>query len=361
MTTDRTGNLTDYGNQTLSKPSEMKDFFTHTSKDTDGSIGHEYRYTPEWTKWHGIYRILPEYKAMINKFASWTFGRGIKADEKNKEKLDRIKGAGKDSPRLVLKNLWRTAMICGDSFAEEVKDKQGRLTNLKPLNSGAMTIVTDEYGIIKGYEYGENKTPFGVDEIFHLSFERIANETHGIPFGEALENLIYARNEGLEDLRVLYHRNIKPIHWIEVETSDTTALSNIEAKINEAYKKTENIIIPTGVIKEIKKQSTDNQNLNSLEYIKFLVRVFITSCGMPEIVMGWGENTTEASAQIIYLAFQQEIEDMQQYNEEMVLIQLNIKIELEFPASIETVITNNKKKDGPQDSAKKSDIVPEVK
>jgi len=337
MATDRTGNLTDYGSQTLLKPSEMNDFFTYTSKNTDGSIGHEYRYTPNWTKWHGIYRVLPEYKAMINKFASWTFGRGIKADKKNKEKLDKIKGAGKDSPRLVLKNLWKTAMICGDSFAEEVKDKQGRLTNLKPLNSGAMTIVTDEYGIISHYEYGDDNKRFEVDEIFHLSYERIANETHGIPFGEALENLIYARNEGLEDLRVLYHRNIKPIHWIEVETDDQTKLSAMEAKVNEAYKKTENILIPTGVVKEIKTQSTSFQNLDSLNYIKFLVRQFVTACGMPEIIMGWGEGVTEASAKIIYLAFQQEIEDMQMYNEEMILLQLNIKIELEFPVDLSTM------------------------
>jgi hypothetical protein len=55
---------------------------------------------------------------------------------------------------------------------------------------------------------------------------------------------------------------------------------------------------------------------------------------MPEIIMGWGEDTTEASAKIIYLAFQQEIEDMQLYNQEQVEAQLGITIELEFPADL---------------------------
>ena len=68
---------------------------------------------------------------------------------------------------------------------------------------------------------------------------------------------------------------------------------------------------------------------------------------MPEIVMGWGEQTTEASANIIYLSYQQEIEDMQLYNQEMILIQLNITINLEFPASIETSLQRDQKKDGP--------------
>jgi hypothetical protein len=335
MTVERTGQLTSYNIQAIVKPSDAKDFFSQNSKDTEGARGTEFRYTPSWSKWHGIYRALPEYRAVINKLASWTFGKGIIADEKNKAKLDRIKGFGKDSARSVLKNMWRTAMICGDSFAEIIKDNQGRITNLKPLNPGSITIVTNKKGIIDRYEQSGSNQIFEKDEIYHLSYERIADEIHGIPFGEALENLIYARNEALEDLRVLYHRNIKPIHWIEVETSDTTQLSLIETSINNAYKKTENIIIPTGVIKEIKNQSTPQYStLDSLPYIKFLVREFVTSCGVPEVVMGWGENTTEASSKVIYLAFQQEIEDMQLYNEEQVKSQLNIEIELEFPVDL---------------------------
>jgi hypothetical protein len=67
---------------------------------------------------------------------------------------------------------------------------------------------------------------------------------------------------------------------------------------------------------------------------------------MPEVIMGWGEETTEASASIIYLAFQQEIEDMQQYNEEQIKNQLGIIINLEFPASLETKLQKNEAKRG---------------
>jgi len=353
MTVDRTGNLTDRGNQTLSKPADLSDFYSVDSKDTDTANGETF-YIPNWAKYHGLYRAIPELRQVINKLASWTFGRGIKADEKNKAKLDKIKGFGKDSPRGVLKNLWRTAMICGDSFAEIVKDNQGRMTNLKPLNPGTLKIIYSSAGTIARYKQKDVETPFDIEEIYHLSYERIADEGHGIPFPEALEEMIYSRNEGLEDLRVLYHRNIKPIHWIEVETDDEAKLSQMEAKVNEAYKKTENILIPTGVVKEIKTQSTSFQNLDSLNYIKFLVRMFITACGVPEIIMGWGEGVTEASSKIIYLAFQQEIEDMQQYNEEMTEIQLNIIIELEFPVDLSamgnegqgTTNPNSFKKDG---------------
>jgi hypothetical protein len=346
MATLRTGQITDFSNQGTE--------FTVDSVDTDGAQIKETWYIPDFKKWHGYYRQIPELRSVINKFASWTFGRGIKADDKNKKKLDKIRGIGRESPRSVLKNCWRTAMICGDSFAHKIRDEQGRLTNLKPLNSGHIAIVANAQGIIVAYEQktsvvGET-IRYDIDEIYHLSYERIADEIHGIPFPEALETLIVSRNEGIADLRVLYHRTVKPILVWEAETDDTAKLNSLEATVNDAFKKTESMIIPAGVIREIKRASSpqfSTGEINSLAYIKFLVRLFVTSVGMPEVVMGWGEQTTEASANIIYLAYQQEIEDMQLYNQEAAEIQLNITFDLEFPASIETMLQNDQKKDGP--------------
>jgi hypothetical protein len=345
MTTSRTGETTNF--------SGMNNEASINSRSTES--GEAYSYTPDFDKWHGYYREIPELRAVINKFGSWTFGRGIKANKQNKAKLDKIKGFGKDSARSVLKNAWRTAMICGDSFSHIIKDNQGRITNLKPLNPQKTAIQVNNEGILTGYKLEGTDRIFEPDEIYHLSYERIADEIHGIPFPEALESLIKARNQAIIDLDILYHRNIKPIQFFEVETDDTTKLAAIETTINTAYKKSENVIIPTGVIKEIKKSSTGQYaTLDSLPYIKFLVREFVTGCGMPEVIMGWGENTTEASSKVIYLAFQQEIEDMQQYNQEQILNQLGIEIDLEFPADILENVLKDERKDG-QNNFKKSD------
>ena len=335
MATERTGQITDYSNQDTEFSVE------NVSLDDPKS-----KYSPNFSKWNGYYRVIPELRAVINKMASWTFGRGIKGTKENLEKLNKIKGHGKDSPRTVLKNLWKTALICGDSFAHIIRDDKGNITNLKPLNPEKITIIANEFGIIIGYKHKDRKKPYDLEEIFHLSYERTADEIHGISFLESLEDLIISRNEALEDLRILYHRNIKPIQFFEVATSDKSKLNLIEGTINEAYKKSENVVIPEGIVKEIKKSSTPHYGtLDSLNYIKFLVRQFVTSCGIPEVIMGWGAETTEASSKIIYLAFQQEIEDMQIYNEEMIKNQLDIEIELEFPASIEESLKQDQKKD----------------
>lgn len=343
MTTLRTGQTTDYSNQGTE--------FSVDLIDTDGSEHKGVIFYPNFKKWHGYYRQIPELRAVINKFASWTFGRGIKGEDKEIKKLERIKGFGKDSPRSVLKNQWRTALICGDSFAHKIRDKAGRLTNLKPLNPGTTGILTNEFGILIGYVVLGSNRIYDVEEIYHLSYERIADEMHGIPFPEALEELVLSRNEGIADLRVLYHRTVKPIQFFEVETDDTTKLNSMESTINDAYKKSENVVIPKGVVGEIKSSQgikSPGLTIDNLNYLKFIVRQFVTACGMPEVVMGWGAETTEASSKIIYLAFQQEIEDMQLYNQEQIKEQLGIEINLEFPASIEEELQRDEKKDSGQ-------------
>ena len=345
MATIRTGQTTDFSNQGTE--------FAVASQDTDGAEISETYYIPSFSKWNGFYRNISELRSVINKFGSWTFGRGIKADKANKAKLKKIKGNGRESSRSVLKNCWRVALICGDSFAHIIPDNQGRMTNLKPLNPGKVAIVANEQGIIIAYEQnlGAGKTiRYDPEEIYHLSYEREADEIHGIPMPESLETLILSRNEGITDLRLLYHRTVKPILFYEAETSDTTQLDSLEATINKAFKNSESIVIPKGVVGEIKRSSSpqfSTNDINSLAYLKFLIRLFVTSIGMPEVIMGWGESTTEASANIIYLAFQQEIEDMQLYNQEAAEIQLNIVFNLEFPASIETMLQTDQKKDGP--------------
>ena len=104
MATLRTGQTTDFSNQETE--------FIVTSWDTDGAVINETMYVPNFPKWNGYYRQISELRSVINKFGSWTFGRGIQADAKNKKKLDAIKGNGRESARSVLKNCWRVAMIC---------------------------------------------------------------------------------------------------------------------------------------------------------------------------------------------------------------------------------------------------------
>jgi hypothetical protein len=308
-------------------------------------------YRPDFKKWNGYYEAIPEAKTIIDTLERWIFGRGFKGDKKELDKLKKFVGNGKESARKIIRNAWRCSKICGDGFAEIVRDNQGRPTNLKPLSPEAVTIVYNEKGMLERYdlESPNGKTPFEINDILHFSNNRTGDGMNGLSLFQALETIILNRNECIDDLKILFHRFVKPINIYEADTDDDTELAKLEAKLNLAFKKSENMLVPSGTFKKMKNEiiSTQTGNLSPIEYYKTLVRIFITSCGVPEIIMGWSEGSTEASSKIVYLAWEQTIEDEQLNIEEDLELQLNIKINLEFPASIEEQLLKDKKKDGP--------------
>ena len=316
------------------------------------------RWSPEFDKWNKFYRKVPEFRLAVDKLVSWTFGRGFKGSKTELDKIKKIRGFGKDSGRGVLKNIYKRALICGDGFAQIIRDAQGRQTNLKPLNPEVVVIVAAKNGILSHYELGKDRERIELEDMYHLSHERDADEIHGLPLPEALEKLLESRGEAVQDLRILYHRTVRPIQFFEVETNDQTKLNNVEKTINKAYKNSENVVISSGIIKEIKKSSQPQfagNDINSLAYIQFLIRYFITSIGVPEVVMGWGAETTEASSKVIVTSFEQDIWDKKTYNVEMMEIQLNIKIDIIPAPSIMDDLQKDDKKDGAPAAAKDND------
>ena len=63
-----------FGNDSI-----YKDFWQVTERDTDGANG-KTAYISEWSKWHGYYRQVAVFATAIDKLASWTIGRGYKAN-----------------------------------------------------------------------------------------------------------------------------------------------------------------------------------------------------------------------------------------------------------------------------------------
>lgn len=357
--TNRSGQQ--YSSSAAANGSTIYDFWSVTTKDTDGTTGQEETsYTCDWSRWHGYYREVPQFSAVIDVISKWTIGKGFEANETIKKILNRIRGFGKDDFNTILENQIRTALICGDSFAEIIKDKAGRIINLKPLNPGSISIIVNSQGIIQRYEQknqlpaGKQNIIFDVEEIFHLSWNRIADEIHGIPFAEKLENLVSIMQELQRDQRVMFHRYIKPIIIVGTDSNDPAEIAAFKTKMDDAYTKSEIMVVPKDVLGGIDKISVPQfSTLDPLPYLKYITRVFITACGVPEIIMGWGEGTTEASSKVIYVSFQQTIERTQLYIETQLKLQLNIELELNFPVSLDPNLQEDNKKDGPINSKSK--------
>lgn len=93
--------------------------------------------------------------------------------------------------------------------------------------------------------------------------------------------------------------------------------------------------VPKGVVVPELVATATNASLNPLAWIGQLNDYFFQSVGVPQIVVGNAKAFTDASGKIVYLAFEQRIRGRQLYVEEQVLSQLNIVIDLQFPASLQ--------------------------
>jgi len=341
---------------TTSLTDEMEDWSV-AQEDTDGaSEDSEISYiNTDWTKQLGYYKNIPELKIAIDTKANWVMGAGLEADEGTMLQLSIIKGNGKDSFNSILKNQSKVKDIGGDSFAEIIT-KDDYLVNLKPLNPGTIKTVQNKQGRILRYEQisrGKPNKIFQPYEIFHLSRERIADEIHGISVSDSVENIIEARNEAMSDWKKVLHRNIQPKRIWYVDTDDVTEIAVFKAKVDEASRDFENIIVPKGSVETEIATVAPNETLSALPTIDKYNDYFFQSVGVPQIIIGNAKEFTDASGKIVYLAFEQSIKAEQLYIEEQVRGQLNLHIELTFPASLQQDAISGKEEaeEEPQEQA----------
>jgi len=320
---------------------------------TDAPTGDETKWTnPKAAQYLGYYKLVPQLKKAINAKATWTIGKGFKSNPLTTLALSIIKGCGVDTFNTILENLVKMYHIYGDAFAEIVRDDTGRLINLKPLDPSVMTIVADGKGIIKRYELqkkGKKMVPFEPDRILHLARDRIADEIHGTSIVESVEWIILALEEAMHDNRKRFHRNIYPVRVWYLDTDKDAKINAYKQKVADSKYKGEDMFVPKGSVETELTAVPENSSLNPIPWIQMLESKFYKEVGVPEIITGGSQELTQTAAQIAYLAFEQVVEEEQLYVEEQVLQQLDLEIELEFPASLQNNMLSDDAKDGTQE------------
>jgi hypothetical protein len=331
----------------------MTDFSVDT-QETDGA-GDQKETTwtnDKWSIYLGYYKDekTPELTAVIDSKAAWTIGKGYTADEETTMLLDTIKGNGKDTINTILENAMRTMLIGGDFYAEIILDEEDNLINLKPLDPGTMRHVANPQGMLIRFEQiSKVKQPdkkFDLDKIFYLPRNRIADEMHGTGIAQKLKLIINMKNEAMADMKTLMHRHVIPKWKFKLKTDDPTEIAAYKRKMDNATGAAENIYEPFDVSESELISVPPNATLNPMAWIQYLDNLFYEMAGVPKIILGGSGEFTEASAKIAYLAFQQNVEEEQLFIEEQVLSQLNLVINLEFPASLENELLSDKAKDG---------------
>lgn len=324
--------------------------FSVSSQTTDAG---ESSWTDQnFNQYLGYYKDekTPELTAVIDAKATWTIGKGFNADEITTMLLDTIKGNGFDTFNTILENAMRTMLLGGNFYAEIIRDDEDVLINLKPLDPAVMKhIINDKGQIIRFEQISKNKKPnkkFNPEEIFYLPRNRVADECHGTGIVSKLKLIIDMKNEAMADQRKALHWNVIPRWKFKLKTDDPAEISAYKKKMDNATGKGENLYEPFDVSESELVSVPPNATMNPIAWIKYLDNLFYEMAGVPKIIVGGSGEFTEASAKIAYLAFQQSVEEEQLFFEEQVLSQLNLVINLEFPASLENELLSDKAKDG---------------
>jgi len=318
----------------------------------------------DWSQNLGYYKTIPELRVVIDARADWTIGKGYQGVGESKEmtelNLSIIKGIGNESFNTILHNMNRTCDICGDSFAEIVRDDYGGVINLKVLDPEVMAIIADSKGMILKYEQrskvkGKKPRRIDPDKILHFSRNKIADSITGTSLVESLVNIILMINEALADYKTVMHWHVQPRWKFKLKSDVPAEIAAYKAIQDKATATKNNIYEPFGVSESELISIPPNATLSPLSWLEFLIDHFYETAGVPKFIVGNSKGFTEAAEKIGYLAFQQKIEKLQLYNEEQILSQLGLEINLEFPASLENELLSDNKKDEENGATKPSD------
>ena len=169
--------------------------------------------------------------------------------------------------------------------------------------------------------------------------------------------MIEARNEALKIQRKIMRRYATPTIIWKLATDVPSEVLEFKRKHDLVAEHGENFYVPKGAADFELLAVPPNATLNVATWIKDLNNNFFQAAGCPQIIVGNAAEFTDSSAKISYLAWQQTIEEEQLYIEEAILSQLNLVIDLVFPASLEGELLSDKAKDVQTGAAKPSDLI----
>jgi len=343
---------TNIGNILISDMTRQVTNFSVDTKQTDGvsESGETRWYNSDFTKYYGYYSKIPELKRAIDSLSTWTCGKGYTTDTATEVLLNNITGWGEDCFNSILWNMQTIKKVNGDAFAEIIRNPNtGTLINLKPLDPASMVTIINKQGIITGYEQitklGGAKAvkKFMPQEIFHISNDRVADNTHGTSIVEACQGVIDARNEAMEDWKRISHRSTIRVMYIDAD--NPTRLTHIKTEYATAINKGELMLIPA------KKGEAEFEDLstppvsNFLEWIRYLEGFFYQAVGVPRVI-ATSENFTESSSKIGFLTFEPIYTWEQVQMEKDLWNQLAIKIKFNRPPSLGGDLNRDEAKDG---------------
>ena len=285
-TTDLTNDVTDYEVDV---------------KTTDGNYSQkENKWTnPNASKYYGFYYGVGEYRAAINAFATWVFGQGYDTDARTQVTLENITGWGEDTFHSIIWNMICVKKFNGDAYAEQIRNDQGTLINLKSLDPRRMAHITNQKGQITIYQYQQadgKLKDFKPTEILHFCNDRILDEPHGTAVTSAVEWAITKIQEARQDFARMLHTSSVRIFFVDEQ--DTARQTTLKTTYADAIKNKEVMIITCKPEEASFKDLEAPNASNWITWLNYLEDKFYKQLGVSKSVISGTAENTEAAAKM---------------------------------------------------------------
>jgi hypothetical protein len=301
-----------------------------------------YWYFTKATTYLGYAMQIPEIFSAASSLTTWAVSRGYSVEEAGvKTDLENIKGMGKDSFIQIMWNHEFIKLIVGDAFCEIKRaDNKANLVNLIPISPERVRMVFDKSGMIKRYDVWNGKEWKAIkkENMLHSSNKRIGDQLHGTSQIEPARRIIDARNEALDDERVIKHRD-KALGIVYYQTDKAGKIAYVNSQIEQAVATGNMVGLPEGTAKiepYPSRSSEDRQN-----WIAYLENFFYQIFGVPRSIAS-SDGTSEVGGKMGHVIFEPIYTKEQIDLEDDLWNQVAVKIKFNRPPSLGGLVDDSK-------------------
>ena len=250
------------------------------------------------TTYYGYYLAIPEIFSAANALATWAFSAGWTAvDADMQVQLEHVRGMGKDSFSQIIWNHEVVKLVVGDAFIEVKRDENKNIIlNLIPISPERVRIIFAKQGLLKRYEVfnGGEWREVKKENMIHSTNKRIGDQLHGTSQIEPGRRIIDARNEALDDERMIKHRD-KALGIAYYETDKAGKIAFANTQIEKAVKDGEMLGLPKDTVKIEPYPSRSSEDRQA--WIQYLENFFYQIFGVPRSIAS-SDGTSEVGGKM---------------------------------------------------------------
>lgn len=316
-----------------------------------------YLYFPDAAAMIGYVYQIPEIFNAASALCTWAVNRGwVCQDPYLKAQLKHVRGVGNQTFTEIMWSHMFMKLIVKDSFAEFKRNDNDDILNIIPYSPERVRVVFGKpSGLIKRYDVwnGAEWKEIKKENMFHSTNKRIADQMGGISQVEIAKKIVDAKNEALQDERIIKHRD-KALGIAYYQTDKAGKIAYANSQIEKAVKNGEMVGLPEGTVKIEAYPSRSSEDRTG--WLMYLDNLFYQIFGVPRSIAS-SDGTSEVGGKMGHVIFEPIYTKEQIDLEEGLELQQAVIIKFNRPPSLGGLVQEEEAKNTGQTQIQPNDSV----